>query len=72
MTAITTSKYIGKSGFFADMIAALRGARARHALYVATRDELFALSDRELADIGVAREEIPRVARETSGMADDR
>ena len=72
MTAITASGPLGKSGFFAGMIAALRNARARRTFYVGTRDGLSALSDRELADIGVTRWDIPRMARETCGMAEDR
>lgn len=47
--------------------------RARHArkareVYRQTFDELSALSDRDLADLGIARASIPSVAREAAGM----
>jgi uncharacterized protein YjiS (DUF1127 family) len=49
------------SGFFARFSAALADYRA----YVATYDELAALSDRELDDLGVSRHNIRDVARES-------
>lgn len=42
--------------------------RARRALFRQTYDELAALSDRELADIGLHRTEIGRVAREAAAQ----
>ncbi|AJE45386.1 DUF1127 domain-containing protein [Celeribacter indicus] len=41
----------------------LRHAYARHRAYGQTFRQLDALSDHELADIGVARPEIPSIAR---------
>lgn len=47
------------------MIANLRQRRENYLRYRQTADELHALSERELADIGIARCDIPRVARES-------
>ena len=49
--------------------AALADARARRAKYVQCVTELNALTDRELADIGIARSMITAVAREASLQA---
>lgn len=46
---------------FRDM---LEQHAARRAVYRRTVDELQALSDRELADFGFHRSEIPRIARQ--------
>ncbi len=40
--------------------------RQRHALYRRTLDELSVLSDRELADLGVHRSEVARIAYEAA------
>lgn len=42
---------------------ALAKYRAQRRIYKATLNELSALSDRELADLGLARSEIRRIAR---------
>jgi uncharacterized protein YjiS (DUF1127 family) len=47
-----------------NLRAALRRAMRRRALYGRTLGELAALSDRELADIGIPRADIRRVALE--------
>lgn len=47
------------TGFFAR----LRQAFADYRVYLQTRNELEALSDRELADLGIARLSIDEVAR---------
>lgn len=44
----------------------LRDYMARRALYRQACDELHALTNRELADLGIHRSEIPRIAREAA------
>lgn len=56
-----------------DRVRALRArfedwSRRRRA-YLDTLAELQALSQRELADIGLAREDLPRVAREAAALS---
>lgn len=51
---------------FGQLIAALRRQLAVHRVYRRTYDELMTLTDRELDDIGVARCDIQRVARDTA------
>lgn len=41
-------------------------ARARYVVYNRTRNELGALSDRELADLGIYRGDIRRIAKEAA------
>lgn len=45
----------------------LRVALRRRAAFIETRDELRGLSDRDLADLGVARENIDGAARASVG-----
>lgn len=47
---------------------AYKTARARRALYNRTYDELASLSDRDLADIGVARSDIQAIARQEAAQ----
>jgi len=47
-------------------IDAVRDAFARRALYVATLRELKGLSEHELADIGITRGDIHRLARDAA------
>lgn len=47
-------------------LAALNAWRARRADYLQTVHELSSLDNRELADLGIARCDIPRVAREAT------
>ncbi|NUH65957.1 DUF1127 domain-containing protein [Sulfitobacter sp. S0837] len=54
----------GPRSRFASLWAATTEAWARRAAYRRTLNELHALSDRELADIGLARCDIRRVAGE--------
>lgn len=49
-----------------DFFAALAEARARRAVYRQTLRELKALSGRELADLGIPRSTITRVALEAA------
>jgi len=50
------------------LLARLRQRYAAWKIYRSTLDELHMLSDRELDDIGVARADIRRIARETAEM----
>lgn len=54
----------GPRSRFASLWTATTKAWARHASYRRTLSELRALSDRELADFGVVRCDIRRLARE--------
>lgn len=52
-----------------DRFIALRGASAaRRQAYRRTLAELQACSDRDLADLGFHRSELPRIAREAAGL----
>ena len=51
---------------FPGFIASLKAALARRAVYAQTVRELNTLTDRELADLGIARASIPAVAREAA------
>ncbi|MFO8127143.1 DUF1127 domain-containing protein [Yoonia sp.] len=42
--------------------------RATRAAYIRTLNELYAMSSRELADIGLHRSDIPEVAEEAAKM----
>lgn len=48
------------------LLGRLRARLEEHARYRRTRDELSALSDRELDDIGLARGDIEQVARRSA------
>jgi uncharacterized protein YjiS (DUF1127 family) len=48
------------------MMASVRETRHRRALYTRTLRELNALTDKELADLGIARIQITDVAREAA------
>ncbi len=52
------------SGRFRHLLDRLRELRARRKRYGDTMAELSALSDRGLADLGIARCDISRIARE--------
>ncbi len=47
------------------LISRIRKAIADYRLYAATLDELRQLSDRDLADLGIARSDIVGIARES-------
>jgi uncharacterized protein YjiS (DUF1127 family) len=53
---------------FGALLLAAKTARARRRRYVSTLSELCALSDRELADLGIPRAHIRRLAIEESYM----
>ncbi len=57
------------TGFFARLNGlrdALNTVKQRRAVYSRTLQELQALSNRELADLGIHRSEIPRIAAEAA------
>lgn len=68
MAYITTTRALplGKTGRADGWLNALRGVFARRALYNRTVRELSALSSRELADLGLSRSMITRVANEAA------
>ena len=47
-------------------VASVKAAIARHAIYVQTLNELNALTDRELADLGISRLNIRDVAAKSA------
>ncbi len=51
---------------FSGVLAQLKVAIARRAVYKQTVRELMILTDRELADLGLSRYDIPTVAREAA------
>ncbi len=51
---------------FSGFVAQTKASLARRAVYNQTVRELVILSDRELADLGIARHDIPAVAREAA------
>ena len=53
----------------ASLRAALAERAAQRRLYRATLNELDALSDRDLSDLGLARADVTRVAREAAALA---
>ncbi len=51
---------------FSGVLALIKAQIARRAVYNQTVRELVVLTDRELADLGIARVDIPGVAREAA------
>jgi uncharacterized protein YjiS (DUF1127 family) len=51
---------------FPGFIANLKATFARRAVYMQTVRELDALTDRELADLGISRLDVPTLAREAA------
>lgn len=66
MAAITLNDYAVPS---TGILARLRRAFADYRAFLETRNELEALNDRELADLGIARFAIDDVAREAVSRA---
>lgn len=52
--------------FFHQKLEQMRDKRARRKIYKLTRSELIALNDRDLADLGIPRASITRVAMEAA------
>ena len=69
MTATAFPTTQGNGSFLSRFIEDRRAARARRAVYTQTVRELGALSDRDLADIGIGRSDIRRIAREATRVA---
>ncbi|GAB4263019.1 MAG: hypothetical protein Kow0013_09070 [Pararhodobacter sp.] len=72
MTAIDIAGKARRRDFYAvldDMIERIRVNRIRNAAYRNTVRELSALSDRDLADIGLNRSEIADIARKVAAAA---
>jgi uncharacterized protein YjiS (DUF1127 family) len=51
---------------FSGLLAQVKASFARRAVFTQTLRELNALSDRELADLGIARADITTIAREAA------
>ena len=65
----TMTSDLGLGSWLAAIRVDLAARFARHRLYRTTRDELAALSDRDLADLGLHRAMIDDVAREAARTA---
>lgn len=63
------SDKLGLKARFNHLRNALEEHAGRRAVYRQTVYELSALSDRDLADFGFHRSEIPRIAREAAALA---
>jgi uncharacterized protein YjiS (DUF1127 family) len=64
--SMTRALTAGLAERVAGLVAAIREARRRRAIYNQTLRELRALSDRDLADLGLDRTMITRVALEAA------
>lgn len=62
MANVTEFTSQSRNSGFAGLVASLKARRARRKVYNETFRELSALSNRELADLGLGRSEIRRVA----------
>ena len=56
------------SEVFRSLVVQLKDARKRRAAYARTYRELAGLTDRELADIGIARTQIDEIAQQHANM----
>jgi uncharacterized protein YjiS (DUF1127 family) len=65
----TSHGSLGLRQRFADFVQSVRAARKARAVYLQTLEELSALTDRDLADLGIARISIEDVAREAARRA---
>lgn len=74
MAYVTPSRPLvaGLRDRLSELLADLREGLARRRVYRQTQDELRALSDRELADLGICRSMITRIAIEAAYGADAR
>ncbi|PTX05182.1 DUF1127 domain-containing protein [Pararhodobacter aggregans] len=61
-----TTRATGVFGQIAEAFSSLRTAWARSRVYVRTYNELNALTSRELADLGISRSMISRLAYEAA------
>jgi uncharacterized protein YjiS (DUF1127 family) len=62
----TNSTATGLTAAFDRSRAAFANYRARRAAIRRTFNELHSLDDRELADLGISRTDIPTIARQTA------
>jgi len=67
--AIRPAPFPNLTGGFRHTVASLWLARKRRSIFLHTRNELRAQSNRCLADLGISRSEIDRVARESARQA---
>ena len=68
-TTTHNTAYVARPTFGERFNAVLRDLRARYEeakLVRRTEAELLALTDRDLADLGISRYDIPRIAREAA------
>jgi uncharacterized protein YjiS (DUF1127 family) len=65
----TSVPSLGLRQRYADFVQRLRAARKARAVYIQTLEELSALTDRDLADLGIARISIEDIAREAARRA---
>lgn len=56
------------NGLFAALRRSVQDRLAKRAVYLRTLNELQACSDRDLADLGFARSELTKVARDSAGL----
>lgn len=68
-TCATNGQHYGLQAGCIRILDSLRERAAQRALYRQKVAELQAFSDRDLADFGYHRSEIPRIARESVGLA---
>lgn len=69
MAYLSTTSRPASSSVFADLKAAFTERLAQYRAYRATVNELSALDDRELNDLGVARYDISAIARQAAYRA---
>lgn len=73
MTSATSTAFASPAASLWERLGSLRAAMtervAQRRLYRTALAELDALSDRDLADLGLARADIGRVARQASALA---
>jgi uncharacterized protein YjiS (DUF1127 family) len=70
MAFVSNTNYAdtGLAGYVRDLRARFSAWRTRRAVYEQTWRELDSLSDPDLADLGIARSDIGRVARQAADM----
>lgn len=61
-----TTAQISLAGRFANIVKSVKEAITRRRVYITTRNELAQLSNRELADLGISRSMVSRIALEAA------
>lgn len=64
-TFVRTSRF-SVSEYASHLLASMKEAHARRAVYNRTFGELNTMTERDLADIGIARDQIEDIAREAA------